>query len=145
MRDLASLVLSLSFLILRDGMFMSRNKQEATRLFALTVILISVLFLPHTHKAQAQAAGLPFGGRLLFTTPPIITVFVNCPAIATVSNFGPGPKVLHLLLPPIQPRSFYNFYLPGVAVLGTYFPTPLPFNCPIAPIFPAFYFGTSGR
>jgi hypothetical protein len=121
-----------------------KNKQSSVRLFALALILLSVLFLP-ARRTKAIATGLPFGGRLLFFSPPIVTLLINCPAMDHVLNFGPGPKVLHLLLPPAQPRAFYNFYTPGVAVLGSYFPIVLPFNCPVAPIFPSFYFGTSAR
>ncbi|MEO8065611.1 MAG: hypothetical protein ABI643_02005 [Candidatus Doudnabacteria bacterium] len=124
---------------------MQRNRNKlVVSLIALAIFFIGVLSIS-AREAKAQATGLPFGGRLLFFSPVIITTFVNCPALAHVINFGPGPKYLNLLLPPYQPRLFYNYYTSGVAVLGSYYPTPIPFNCPFQPIFPSFYFGTSAR
>ncbi|MBI3952592.1 MAG: hypothetical protein HY336_01385 [Candidatus Doudnabacteria bacterium] len=122
---------------------------EAKRILVnilLGILLIAIL-LPFVSvkETKAIAVGLPFGGRLLFTSPPIITLIVNCPAMAHVLNLGPQKGVLHLFLPPGQPKAFYNFFTPGVSTLGSYYPTPLPFNCPVQPIFPANYFGTSVR
>ncbi len=113
-------------------------------LFVAVLTFAAIFLITLTPAQKTSAVGLPFGGRLIASTPPVVTGIVNCPSIATVANIGGVMKgTLFLMLPPSQPRAFYQFYRPGVAVLGSFIPTPLPFNCPVGPIFPAVYFGTS--
>jgi hypothetical protein len=115
----------------------------------INVLLIVTLFFvisPFLNPNQiAKAVGIPFGGRLLFFSPPIITLVINCPALVAVTDIGPTKGIKYFILPPGQPRSFYNYFTPGVAVLGNYIPTPIPFNCVFQPIFPTTFFGTSAR
>ena len=113
----------------------------------LIVILALSLFSSLAFVQVANAVTLvPFGGRLLYYSPPIVTAYVNCPSMAAVfSTGGPIKGLIYITVPPGQPKLFYNFYTPGVAVLGNYAPFPVIINCPLQPIFPGAIFGTSVR
>lgn len=116
------------------------------------LLLLSTLLFAQPQSTEALATWLPFGGRLLFTTPAFtipptqFTPLIVCPSIAHILNLGPGSKYLNFMLPPTQPKANYNFYLPSVAVLGSYLPkpvtAPIQTNCFFQPIFPSVYFGT---
>ena len=110
------------------------------------ILILLAIFLLFGISNTVKAAVAPFGGRLLFFSPPFFTGFVNCPPLAAVLNYGgPYKGLVYLTLPPIQPKLNYNFYTPGVAVLGNFTPIPEPFNCPFQPIFPSNIFGTSAQ
>jgi hypothetical protein len=107
----------------------------------LIITGLVVTFALPVKKAEAQL--LPFGGRIIVSFPTgFYTLYVNCPPmtiiydIYTRTTFG-------LLIPPAQPKLFYNFYTPGVAVLGNRSPVPLLINC-FLPVYPTNYWGTSG-
>jgi len=104
------------------------------------LMLLAFLLLPNPKPTKAM---VPFGGLLLYYTPPIVTLYVNCPPLAHIYNIGAGPTYLNLVVPPFQPKLYYNFYTPGVVVNGDYFPIPWFINCPYQPIFSPNYFGTS--
>jgi hypothetical protein len=127
---------------------MAKQRQNINKeSYSIIGIMILVLaFFAMPSQAQATLGRPAFGGRLLFFSPPIVTVFVNCPALVAVQNdVGLYKGVFYFTLPPSSPKAYYNYLTPGVAVKGSYLPTPIPINCIFQPIFPSLYFGTSVR
>jgi|SRR3989344_1505574 len=114
----------------------------------LCFVLVAVIGISIFPLNSYAAVGVPFGGRVLFFVasgyyvPPYGPY---CPPHVVILNFfGGKPTPLSLLLPPVQPKLFYNYIMTGNAVLGEYTPTPLPI-CPLYPVFPNNLEGSSLR
>jgi hypothetical protein len=119
---------------------------KSTAILILVIVFFVMAPLVTNIPPAEAAAMVPFGGKILFFSPPFVTAYVNCPPLVAVANYGgPYKGILYLLIPPGQPRLNYNYFTSGVSVLGSFFPSPIPINCIFQPIFPAVYFGTSLR
>lgn len=126
------------------------------------LIIVSVLVLSgigiagFTPKAKAiNAIGQPMGGFIDFFVPGypwyIGVTAGYCPPHTFITVKGPlaGPREIAIIIPPTIPRANYNYFTPGVSVLGAYYPVPMiypsPFSCPdtiAVPLFFGSYLGT---
>jgi hypothetical protein len=125
-------------------------KLKTSLIFLAVFMLIGFVSLwPYDEvEAGANALGTFFGGRIVTPVPsgyPWMAgpVPMYCPPHIIIVSFGaPYRGPLALLIPPVIPKMYYNWYTPGVAVTGAYTPTPIPL-CPFYPVFPTTLMGTS--
>jgi hypothetical protein len=141
-------------------MYQKLNQNHALKAvlsgFAFLMLFGLFLSLPYSEIEAQNALGLPYGGKIIYFSPgypwvlgvPPAATYGVCPPHMVFLSYGPIKGVLAVTVPPIQPKQWYNYYTPGNAVKGAYYPTPLvyptPLSCPDAPvIFPHSLGGTS--
>lgn len=131
---------------------LNQNRKLKIALASLAVFMMGsfLTMLPYAEVEAANALGTFFGGRIT-TSFPGGYVWYNgispmyCPPHVWIISYGaPYRGPLPLLMPPAMPKQYYNWYTPGVAVKGAYYPTPIPpyTLCPYG-VFPTSLMGTS--
>jgi hypothetical protein len=124
---------------------LNQNRYLKVALCCLAVFMLIgfTLALPYEEVA-AQGLGSNFGGRIIVSIPTGYWWGISycLPHVMIVSFGAPYRGPLALMLPPGNPKQYYNYFTPGVAVMGKYFPTPIIGSCPY-PLFPTTMMGTS--
>lgn len=130
----------------------NRNVKLVLAGLAVAMVFGFVLALPYEEVSAAGPMGLPFGGRVAV---PVTTGYVwyagvtamYCPPHITVVNYGPPYLIpqqpFGVFIPPAAPKQWYNYYTPGVAITGFYYPVPNRALCPFYNVYYSSMFGTS--
>ncbi len=128
---------------------LDENRIFKTFLSGLAVFMLIFLVssFPYEEVEAQNALGSFMGGRIIYFSPgypwvigvPPFATYGVCPPHHVVLSYGaPYRGVIGLTVPPLIPKSYYNYFTPGVAVKGAYYPVPLvfpsPFSCPFEPI-----------
>ncbi|MBX4187768.1 MAG: hypothetical protein KW793_01380 [Candidatus Doudnabacteria bacterium] len=109
-----------------------------------------ILVLPFDEIHAQGIMGLPFGGRVAVSVTTgypwtIGIVSGYCPPHLIVANFGPKYLIgqpFGVFFPPADPKQYYNYFTPGVAIKGLYYPVPNFALCPFYPVYYSSMFGT---
>jgi hypothetical protein len=128
----------------------NRGVKVILSVFGLAMLLSLVSLFPYEEVEAQNALGTFFGGRITSSFPTGFAWYngvtpMYCPPHIWIVSFGaPYKGPLPLLMPPAMPKAQYNWYLPGVAVKGAYYPAPIPpwTLCPY-PVFITSLMGTS--
>jgi hypothetical protein len=137
-------------------MYQKLNQHKGVRII-MSVLALSMLFsfatlLPYEEVEAQNALGTFVGGRVTSSFPGGFVWYnggtaMYCPPHIWVMSFGaPYRGPLPLLMPPAYPKANYNYFVPGNAVKGAYYPVPIPAwtICPY-PIFITTLLGSSAH
>jgi hypothetical protein len=124
---------------------LNQNRRLKIALSTLAVFMLIGLTASLPYEEVAAQVPLPtsFGGRIIYSMPVgYWWVASYCIPHVMVASVGAYKGPIALMLPPGSPRGYYNYFTPGVQLLGNFVPTPIIGSCPY-PVFPAVFMGST--
>lgn len=129
-------------------MYQKLNQNKTFKIFLSTLaslmLFAFVALFPYKEVEAVNALGIWYGGRIVSYIPgyawTLGVTYGVCPPHMHIISFGaPYRGPLAITVPPVVPKAFYNYYTPGNAVKGGYYPGtfmiyPGPISCPDAPL-----------